>query len=318
MTTMGERILGRSGIRVSELCLGTMMFDNEMGWRPTADQSASRKIYEAYREAGGYFVDTANMYGHSEDVLGEMIAGERDQLVLATKFTLETDPADRNTHGSHRKNLRRSVENSLRRLGTDYIDLLWVHAWDQRTPIDETVRALDDLVRSGTVHAVGISNTPAWVVSSAVTLAALRGWTPFCALQVQYSLVARTADREILPMAAANDLAVTGWSPLAMGLLAGKDVAWATDHDKGIAAAVAEIAAEVGATPSQVALAWSLHRGVMPIIGSSKPEQLADSLGAADLELPADVLARLDEVSAVALGYPHEFLTLKLDILGPL
>jgi aryl-alcohol dehydrogenase-like predicted oxidoreductase len=315
---MRDRLLGRSGIRVSELCLGTMMFDNDMGWRPNADPSGSRKIYEAYREAGGYFVDTANIYGKSEDVLGDMIASERDSLVLATKFTLESEAGDPNSSGSHRKNLRRSVENSLRRLGTDYIDVLWVHAWDQRTPLDETVRALDDVVSSGKVLAVGVSNTPAWVVSSAVMLAELRGWTPFCALQVQYSLVARTADRDLLPMAAANDLAVTGWAPLAMGILAGKEIAWASERDKEIARVVAEVATDLGVTPSQVALAWSIGRGVIPVVGSSKPEQLADSLGAADVELPDDVLARLEEASAPELGYPHEFLTLKVDTLGPI
>ncbi|HEY6533734.1 MAG TPA: aldo/keto reductase [Acidimicrobiales bacterium] len=316
---MRDRLLGRSGIRVSELCLGTMMFDNDMGWRPNADTSASRKIYEAYREAGGYFVDTANIYGNSEEALGSMIAAdERDSLVLATKFTLESQPGDPNSSGSHRKNLRRSVESSLRRLGTDYIDLLWVHAWDQRTPLDETLRALDDVVASGKVMAIGVSNTPAWVISSAIARAELQGRTPFCALQVQYSLVARTADREMLPMAAANDLAVTGWAPLAMGVLAGKEIAWASARDNEIAKTVAEVAGELGATPSQVALAWSIHRGVIPVVGSSKPEQLTDSLGAVDLELPADVLTRLGEASAVDLGYPHEFLTLKTDTLGAL
>jgi aryl-alcohol dehydrogenase-like predicted oxidoreductase len=315
---MRDRLLGRSGIRVSELCLGTMMFDNEMGWRPNADQSGSRKIYEAYREAGGNFVDTANIYGKSEDVLGEMIASERDALVLATKFTLESDPGDPNSSGSHRKNLRRSVENSLRRLGTDYLDVLWVHAWDQRTPLEETLRALHDVVSSGKVLAIGVSNTPAWVVSSAVTLAELRGWTPFCALQVQYSLVARTADRELLPMAAANDLAVTGWAPLAMGILAGKEVSFATPEQLGVAKIVAEVATDLGATPSQVALAWSIHRGVIPVVGASKPEQLSDSLGAVDVEFTAEALGRLEDASAIELGYPHEFLTLKVDTLGPL
>jgi aryl-alcohol dehydrogenase-like predicted oxidoreductase len=311
-------VLGRSGIRVSELCLGTMMFDNDMGWRPNADTETSRQIYEAYREAGGNFVDTANVYGHSEEALGTLIARDRDLLVLATKFTLQSDPADPNTSGSHRKNLRRSVEASLRRLRTDYIDLLWVHAWDQRTPVDETLRALDDLVGSGKVLAVGVSNTPAWVVSSAVTLAELHGWTPFCAIQVQYSLVARTADREMLPMAAAHNLAVTGWSPLAMGILAGKQVSFASDRDNHIATVAAEVATELGVTASQVALAWSLRRGVLPVVGSTRPEQLCDSLGATDVHLDDSAMARLEEVSSPQLGYPHEFLTLKTDTLGPL
>ena len=294
-----------------------MMFDNDMHWRSSAGQAESHRIYDIFREAGGNFVDTANVYGRSEEIIGPMIAGERDAIVLATKFTLETDTANANSGGSSRKSLRTSVETSLRRLGTDYIDLLWVHAWDQRTPAEETVRALDDLVASGKVLAVGVSNTPAWVVSSAVTLSQLRGWTPFCALQVEYSLAARTADREMLPMAKAHGLAVTGWAPLARGVLMGVERSYAKPRAVEIGKLVVEIAHEIGITPAQVALAWSLRRGVIPVIGATKAEQLRDNLGAAKVALDDEVMARLEAASSVELGYPHEFLQIKADLLGP-
>jgi aryl-alcohol dehydrogenase-like predicted oxidoreductase len=318
--TMRDRLLGQTGIRVSELCLGTMMFGADWEWRANADEQDSRKIYESYREAGGNFIDTANMYadGRSEEIVGRLIADERDAVVVATKFTLETSPGNPNSSGSHRKNLRHSIEGSLRRLGTDYVDVLWVHAWDQRTPIEETVRALDDLVSSGTVLAVGISNTPAWVVSRAVTLAQLRGWTPFCGIQVAHSLTSRTSEREMLPMAKALGLTVTGWAPLAMGMLAGKEIPWATDAQREVVKVVAEIARELGVTPAQVALAWSVSKDVIPVIGSTKVEQVLDSLAAAGLAIPEEPLARLDAVSAVDAGYPHDFLSLKVDTLGPL
>jgi aryl-alcohol dehydrogenase-like predicted oxidoreductase len=318
--TMRDRLLGQTGIRVSELCLGTMMFGAAWEWRANADEQDSRKIYESYREAGGNFVDTANMYadGRSEEILGRLIAAERDAVVVATKFTLETSPGNPNSSGSHRKNLRHSIEGSLRRLATDYVDVLWVHAWDQRTPIEETVRALDDLVSSGKVLAVGISNTPAWVVSSAVTLAKLRGWAPFCGVQVAHSLTSRTSEREMLPMAKALGLTVTGWAPLAMGMLAGKEIPWATDAQREVVKVVAEVAAELSVTPAQVALAWSVSKGVIPVIGSTKVEQVLDSLGAAGLTIPDEQLARLDAISAVDPGYPHDFLSLKVDTLGPL
>jgi aryl-alcohol dehydrogenase-like predicted oxidoreductase len=314
---MRERLLGSSGIRVSELCLGTMMFDNDMNWRSSAGQAESRRIYDRYRSAGGNFVDTANIYGRSEEILGPMIAGERDAIVLATKFTLETDPANPNSGGSNRKSLRASVEASLRKLGTDYIDLLWVHAWDQRTPMEEVVRALDDLVASGKILAIGISNTPAWVVSGALTLAQLRGWAPFCALQVQYSLASRTAERELLPMARAHGLAVTGWAPLAAGILTGAERANAKPHALAIGKLVVEIANEIGASPAQVALAWSLLKGVMPVIGATRAEQIDDNMGAANVVLSDAAIARLDAASAIEPGYPHEFLQIKADRLGP-
>jgi aryl-alcohol dehydrogenase-like predicted oxidoreductase len=314
---MRDRVLGRSGIRVSELCLGTMMFGSTWTWRSGADESASRRIYEAYREAGGYFVDTANIYGDSEQIVGRLIGPERDAIVVATKFTLESDPADPNSAGSHRKNLRRSLEASLRRLGTDHVDLLWVHAWDQRTALEETLRGLDDAVRAGKVLAVGLSNTPAWVVSRAVTLAEARGWCTVSAIQVEHSLARRTAEREMLPMARSFGLAVTGWAPLARGLLAGKEVAQAKPHDIEIVGVVRQVAGELDTSPARVALAWTMRKGVVPVVGATKVEQLRDSLGAVDVNLSTEHLAQLDEASAVDLGYPHEFLELKAATLGP-
>ena len=305
---MRERLLGPSGIRVSELCLGTMTFGTEWDMRHAADEDTSRAMYEAFREAGGNFIDTANVYGRSEEILGRLLAHERDAVVLATKFTLDIDPEDHNSGGSHRKSLRRSLEASLRLLGTDYIDLLWVHAWDQRTPMDETLRALDDLVRAGKVLAIGVSNMPAWVVSRADAIAQLRGWSPLCALQVEYSLAARTAERELLPMARALGLAVTAWSPLARGVLVGKESPRTTPEQAEAAKVVAEVASELGTTPSRVALAWLLHHDVLPVLGVSRMEQLTDNLGAAELELDEHQLERLGAPTAVSLGYPHEFL----------
>jgi aryl-alcohol dehydrogenase-like predicted oxidoreductase len=219
--SLGERVLGRSGLRVSNACLGTMTFG--MSWGFGADEATSRLVYDAFREAGGNFVDTANNYtnGEAEEILGRFLATERDEVVVSTKFTLP-GAADVNSGGSHRKSLRRSIETSLRRLDTDYIDLLYVHAWDQGTPIEETLRALDDVIRAGKVLAIGISNTPAWVISRADVLAELRGWTQFCSLQIEYSLIGRTAERELVPMADALGLHVGAWSPLARGRLTGK------------------------------------------------------------------------------------------------
>jgi aryl-alcohol dehydrogenase-like predicted oxidoreductase len=306
-----ERVLGRSGIRVGDASLGTMTFGTGWGWG--ADEPTCREIYAAFREAGGNLVDTANLYtgGESEEIVGRLVAPERDAIVLSTKFTLPTG-ADANSGGSHRKSLRHSVEASLRRLGTDYIDLLYIHAWDQRTPVEETLRALDDLVTAGTVLTVGVSNTPAWVISRADLLADLRGWSRFCALQVEYSLVARSPDRELLPMANALDLPVLAWSPLARGLLAGKPrPAEAPPLEPAAQAAVDEagkVAAEAGTTPARVALAWLWHHGITPVLGARTVAQITDDLAAADLRLTEDHLARLDAASAVPLGDPHELL----------
>ena len=322
---MNYALLGRAGVRVSELSLGTMTFGTEWGWG--SDKDESRRVFDTYVAAGGNFIDTANRYteGTSERWCGEFIASDRERFVLATKYTLHSRRNDPNANGNHRKNLVQSVEGSLKRLGTEYIDLLWLHAWDFTTRVDEVMRGLDDLVRLGKVHYVGVSDTPAWIVSQANMLADLRGWSPFVALQVQYSLVERTVERELLPMARALDLAITPWGVLGSGVLSGKfkagdgaDVGRAarnnrlTERNLAIAETVKTVASELGVTPSQVALAWvRAQPGVMiPILGARTEAQLRDNLGALAVNLSAEQRARLDEVSRIELGFPHEFLLL--------
>src|SRR5206468_7246241 len=214
--------LGKSGLRVSEFCLGTMTFGEDWGWGSSKDDA--KKIYDAFREAGGNFIDTANIYtnGTSESFLGEFLKGHRESVVLATKNTNAAPGTDPNAAGNHRKNMVQAVEASLKRLQTDYVDLYWVHIWDQITPVEEVMRALDDLVRQGKVLYVGISDAPAWWISQANTLAQLRGWSPFVGLQIEYSLIERTVERELVPMAKALNLGLTAWSPLAKGILTGK------------------------------------------------------------------------------------------------
>ena len=320
---MRYHLLGRSGLRVSELALGTMTFGTEWGWG--ADKATSRAIFDAYAEAGGNFIDTANRYteGTSEEFVGDFIAADRDHFVLATKFTLWDEKGDPNKSGNHRKNMIRSVEDSLRRLDTDYVDLLWVHAWDFTTPLDELMRGLDDLVRQGKVLYVGISDTPAWVVSQANMLADLRGWTPFSALQLRYSLIDRTAERDLLPMARSLDLAVTPWSVLGAGVLTGKynrenppeegraaGGAATVERNLTIAETVMDVADDVGASPSQVALRWAMEQPgiILPLVGARTEEQIADNLGVLNITLSDDHLNRLNDVSAIDLGFPHNFL----------
>src|SRR5215471_15963371 len=219
---MKYRLLGKSGLRLSEASLGTMTFGEEWGWGSTIDEA--RKIYEAYRDAGGNFIDTANVYtnGSSERFVGEFIKDHRQSIVLATKYSNAVPGNDPNAAGNHRKSMVQAVEASLKRLQTTYIDLYWVHIWDQMTPVEEVMRALDDLVSQGKVLYVGISDAPAWWVAQANTLAELRGWTRFVGLQIEYSLIERTIERELVPMAKAFKLGLVAWSPLAGGLLSGK------------------------------------------------------------------------------------------------
>ena len=219
---MKYQLLGKSGLRVSEICLGAMTFGEEWGWG--ASKEECHKIFNAYVDAGGNFIDTANKYteGTSEKYIGEFIADDRDRFVLATKYTSNTRRGDPNAGGNHRKNMIQSLEASLERLNTDYIDLYWVHAWDPLTPIEEMMRALDDMVRAGKILYIGISDAPAWIVSQANTLANLKEWTEFTGLQIEYSLIERTPERELLPMADALDIGVTAWSPLGGGVLTGK------------------------------------------------------------------------------------------------
>ncbi len=327
MTTLRYRLLGRSGLRVSELALGTMTFGDDWGWGAPPDEA--RRQFEAYRAAGGNFIDTACNYtnGSSEKIVGELIKADRESIVLATKYTLGWRPGDPNGAGNHRKNMVQSVEASLKRLGTGCIDLLWLHAWDDTTPPAEVMRALDDLVRSGKVLHVGVSDTPAWVVSHANTLADLRGWSPFVALQIEYSLIQRTVERDLTPMALAFDLAVCGWGAIGGGLLSGKytrggvsdakrdTTARQTERNLSIARTVDSVADELGVTSTQVAVAWVRQQPgtVIPIVGARTAAQLDDSLRAAALTLPPEALARLDAASAIELGFPHEFL--KIDFV---
>jgi aryl-alcohol dehydrogenase-like predicted oxidoreductase len=322
---MRYKLLGNSGLRVSELCLGTMTFGQDWGWG--SDKEESRAVFRAFAEAGGNFLDTANLYtnGTSETLVGEFVKGDREKWVIATKYSLNTRPGDVNACGNHRKNLFQAVEASLKRLGTDYIDLLWLHLWDSLTPIEEVMRAFDDLVRMGKVLYIGISDSPAWIVSQGNTLATLRGWTPFIGLQIEYSLKERTPERELLPMAKALNIGVTAWSPLGGGVLTGKynqpnpvdgrlsmtDQPFQIfDRDLKIAETVLEIAREIEKSPAQVALNWLRNRpnAVIPIIGARKLSQLQDNLACVDFNLTGEQLQRLDNISAISLGFPHELL----------
>ncbi len=317
------RLLGRSGLRVSELCLGTMSFGTEWGWG--ADKAESQKIFDAYTAAGGNFVDTANRYteGTSERWLGEFIKSERHHFVLATKFTLRDQLGDPNFAGNHRKNMIRSVDESLRRLDTDFIDLLWVHAWDGTIPADELLRGLEDLVRSGKAHHIGISDTPAWIVSQSNAIAELRGWSSFAALQIEYSLLARTPERDLLPMAQHFGMAVTPWGAIAGGALTGKYLKGETGrlpehsnrrsaHANKIAEKVVKVAEKLKVPPVQVAINWTRQRNpnlnVIPLIGASKATQIASSMGCLDFVIPEKYIQELDEASKIELGFPHDFL----------
>jgi aryl-alcohol dehydrogenase-like predicted oxidoreductase len=328
---MRYKLLGRSGLRVSELCLGAMTFGEDWGWG--ASKEESRRMFDAFKEAGGNFIDTANYYtgGTSERFIGEFVASERGHYVIATKYTLNMRPDDPNSGGNHRKNMVRSLEESLTRLQTDYVDLYWVHAWDPMTPVEETLRALDDLVRAGKILYVGISDAPAWVVSRANTLADLMGWSAFAGLQIPYSLIERTPEREVLPMAQALDIGVTPWGMLGGGVLTGKykkgrprpkdarygsQEAWGdiyvTERNLRIAEEVLRVAKEIGRSPSQVAIAWVRQRPcgvIVPILGAKKLAQLADNLGCLEFALSEEHQRRLDEASHVDLGFPLAFLS---------
>jgi aryl-alcohol dehydrogenase-like predicted oxidoreductase len=322
---MHYRLLGHTGLRVSEAALGTMTFGTDWGWG--ADIDETRKIFDAYAGAGGNFVDTADRYtnGTAEKMVGEFVRADRDKFVVASKYTLSSRPDDPNAAGNHRKNLVQSLDASLRRMGTDYLDVYWVHIWDRLTPIEEMMRALDDVVRAGKVLYIGISDAPAWVVARANTLAEERGWTPFAAIQVQYSLIERSVERELLPMARDLDIAVTAWAALGSGILTGKynkdrsggggriDTTGSsnmlTERSLAIAGEVVTLAAEIGVSPSQVALAWVRQQAgvVIPIIGATKLSQLVDNLSSLDVHLTAEQLERLDKASAIELGFPHDF-----------
>lgn len=326
---MRYRLLGQSGLRVSEIALGTMSFGDAWGFG--ADENESHRILGTFAEMGGNFIDTANKYheGQTEEIVGKFVGNDRDRWVLGSKYTLTMRGGDVNAAGNSRKNLRASVEASLRRLRTDYIDVLWVHAWDYVTPVEEVMRGLDDLVRAGAVHYVGLSDSPAWVASQGNTLAQLRGYSPIVALQLQYSLLERSAERELLPVAEQFGMSVTAWAPLGAGILTGKytrssgkkaladskrapgNQALVTERNLRIAREVDRVADELGATSAQVAIAWLRQHGerVIPVVGIRTVDQLNDALGAVDTTLPAEHLADLDDASRIEMGFPYSLLS---------
>ena len=343
---MRYKLLGRSGLRVSELCLGAGTFGTD--WGPIgSDKAESRRIFDLFAEAGGNFLDTSNRYqeGTSERITGELIASNRDHWVVGSKYTLydlygKLD--DPNGSGSHRKNLRRSVEGSLKRLNTDYIDVLWVHIWDPLTPIDEIMRALDDLVRAGKILYIGASNLPAWVLAKANTLADFRGWSPFVATQIEYNIVERTAEREFVPLCQDLDMAICCWSALSGGMTTGKynhpdqldpkqthRLQAACDPEKhhlwlhglqrnlAIMERVNQVAQEIGHPTVQVSLNWLRQKSVptIPIFSARTADQAKEDLACLDWSLTPEQIQKLDQASDAALatpivrwGYPNDFL----------
>jgi aryl-alcohol dehydrogenase-like predicted oxidoreductase len=316
--------LGRSGLRVSPFALGAMTFGDDPGGAGSSVEE-SEKILSTYLDRGGNFVDTANFYtnGHSEKILGDFFAarpGRREHVVLASKFFGNMFPGDPNGGGAGRGSIVAQLHETLRRLQTDYLDLYWLHNWDRHTPIEETMRALDDLVRAGKIRYVGFSNTPAWVTAQAQTTALLKGWTPLIALQVEYSLLARTVEGELAPLARDQGMALVPWSPLKNGFLSGKyrrgaqvvDSARAafvggpTEDEFAVIDAVAAVADELGTTSAAVALAWLRAREgtVVPIVGARRMEHLENNLAALEVTLAPEHLRVLDEVSAPTLNYP--------------
>lgn len=315
---------GPSGLRVSELCLGAITFGDPRPFGSSAEES--RAILDGFASAGGTFIDTANLYGEgaSERLVGDFIKADRDNFVVSTKYT-PSRTGGLQKSGNGRKNMMRSIDESLRRLGTDHVDVYWLHARDGVTPWEEIMRGLDDLVSLGKVLYVAVSDTPAWEISRANMLAELRGWSRFVGIQVEYSLVERTPERDLLPMAHGLGLGITAWSPLAGGALTGKYAVAATTSEPtrlraesisertvGVARVVAEVARELGARPSQVALAWLKSRfeygPVVPIVGARTRAQLDENLASLELHLDESTLQRLDAATKVELGFPHDFL----------
>ncbi|KXX69175.1 aldo/keto reductase [Flammeovirga sp. SJP92] len=320
---MRYKLFGKSGLKVSELCLGAMTFGEE--WGTGADFNTSSKIFDTFADAGGNFIDTANFYtnGTSEKFLADFVGTERDRYVLASKYTLIEDASHPNGTGNSRRNMMRTVEASLKRMNTDYMDILWVHMWDFTTRVDEVLRAMNDLISQGKVCYIGISDTPAWVVSKANMMAELRGWEEFVGLQVEYSLITRDIERELLPMANHYGMSVTTWSPLGAGLLSGKYNNGMIDEGRlseksvkfnpqniAIAKKVAKVAEKLGKSPSQVALNWlrAQDKSIIPIIGSRKPHQIEDNLKCLEWELPQEDLQELSDISKIDLGFPTKFL----------
>ncbi|OON61979.1 aldo/keto reductase [Massilia sp. KIM] len=328
--------LGNSGLRVSRLALGAMTFGTDWGWG--TDKAGAAALFDAYVDAGGNLVDTADLYtnGESERWVGEFVRerGLRDKMVITTKFTFSADPANPNAGGNGRKNILRAVEGSLRRLDTDYIDLYLLHAWDMLTQPEEVMRTLDDLVRAGKVRHVGLSDVPAWYASRAQALAEFRAYEPISALQLEYSLVERNIEHEFVELGTRHGMGIMAWSPLGAGLLSGKyrpseggqfgqgrlqtlsgsnNPAFAKFNERNfsIVAELEQVAREVGRSMAQVAVNWVANRpGVATVlVGATRLEQLRDNLGALDFTLPPELAARLDAASAPQPAFPYSFFT---------
>lgn len=326
--------LGRTGLRVSRLALGTMTFGTEWGWG--ADKDTARKLVDAYVEAGGNFFDTADLYtnGTSETWLGEFIAARklRDRAVIATKFSYNGEPGNPNAGGNGRKHILRAIEGSLKRLGTDYIDLYFLHTWDRVTPTEEVMRTLDDLVRSGKVRHIGLSDIPAWYASRAQTIAEFRGYEPLAALQLEYSLAERNIEHEFTTLGTEHGMGIMVWSPLASGLLSGKyrpseggstgtgrletlkgtsNPAFQrfTKRNFAIVAELEAVAQALNRSMAEVALNWVANRpGVASVIvGATKLRQLEENIAALSFDIPAEFLQRLDTVSAPERPFPYMF-----------
>jgi len=317
---MRYRTFGDTGLRVSELCLGTMTFGEAWGWGAAED--VCRQQLDIFFDRGGNFIDTANMYtnGESEQILGKLLGSRRDRIVLGTKYSMTPLRGDPNAGGNHRKNLIQSLEESLRRLKTDYIDIYWLHAWDGLTPVEEVGRTFDDMVRAGKIRYAAISNTPAWRIAQANTIARLRGWTSFNAIQAHYNLIDRTPERELLPLASAFRMTVMPYSPLASGWLTGKYLEGgqgrmtlrgnvpSEERRIRIAKEVQSVAAESGMTAAQVALTWLRGRpgNMIPVLGARNVEQLQEALGCLDCRLDPEHRQRLDEITELPPGHPHD------------
>ncbi len=321
---MRYKLLGKSGVRVSELALGTMTFGTAWGWG--ADAAECRRMFDRFAEAGGNFIDTSVNYtdGEAETILGDLLSADRDHFVVATKYTLtKRNSTDPNSGGNSRKNMMKSVNRSLSRLKTDVIDLLYLHVWDYTTPVEEVLRGLDDLVRMGKVNYVAISDSPAYIVAEANTMAELRGWSRFVGVQLPYSLARREIEREMLPMARHWDMAVMPFSLIGGGVLTGKytesneptrfnrEQMQIQERVQNIIDTVRAVAEERGKSRAQVAINWvrqQQDRALMiPILGARTLAQLEDNLGVLDWALSDDQLKRLDDASKIELGFPHDW-----------
>lgn len=319
---MQYKLLGKSGLKVSELCLGTMGFGTEWGWG--TDFEKTKSIVETFTKAGGNFLDTANRYtnGSSERFIGDIIQNDRDYYVIATKYSLITEPnLNINAAGNNAKSMKRNVEDSLKRLKTDYIDLFYLHIWDSYTPIEEVMRAMEELIKAGKVMYMGISDTPAWLISKGQTYAEMLGWNSFVAMQAEYSLLQRSTEADLIPMANHYGMSIIPWAPLAGGALTGKylrgeqgrilpESKRRNDAAIAITKVVLDIADELKCDPSAVPLQWIKQRepNAIPIVGVTSTEQLEKNLKSIQVVLSDSHMKKLDEASQILYGFPHEFM----------